>query len=153
MKIVVFDELIEINAEHFEADKNMRAECERILYSYDVFDIVVIVVSKGFQYFNFDLTLFMQLLPILKNFQSHYFFVLVVIAANHNAEGTLSKLLLDLISVVDLFFSLVKVVGLVVVKAVVVNALGLLHGVGLFVLAVYLALDELADAFVLCIKV
>ena len=107
MKIVVFDELIEVNAEHFEADEDVGAESEGIFYSYDVLHVVVVIVTKSFQYFNFDLALLMKFLPILKNFQCHHFLILVVVAADDDAESTLAELLLNFISVINLLFSFV----------------------------------------------
>lgn len=77
----------------------------------------------------------------------------MVEAPNYNSEGSLAKFLLDFVSVIDLFLGFVEVVSLVVVESMVVNGVGVLVGVRVFVLAINLAFYELAYAFVLCAQV
>jgi len=46
----------------------------------------------------------------------------VVVTADYDTESSLSELLLNFISVINLLFSFVKVVGLIVIESMVVNA-------------------------------
>ena len=46
----------------------------------------------------------------------------MVITADDDAKGTLAELLLNFISVINLLFSFIEVVGLVVIESMVVNA-------------------------------
>jgi len=46
----------------------------------------------------------------------------VVVTADYDTESSLSELLLNFISVINLLFSFVEVVGLVVIESMVVNA-------------------------------
>lgn len=64
----------------------------------------------------------MELFPVLQDLKRHHFLVLVVITADDDAKGTLAELLLNFISVINLLFSFVEVVGLVVIESMVVNA-------------------------------
>lgn len=152
LEVVVLDELVQVDAQHFERYAHVAAEREAVFYAHDVLDVVAVVVAQGLQYFDFNFALLMQLLPVLEDLDGHCFLGLVVYALQHHSERTSPQLLHDLIPVVYLVFSLVDVVCLVVVEAEVVNAVDLLL-LRVFVLASQLAFVVPADAFVLRIEV
>lgn len=100
----------------------MAPEGEGVLYANDVLTIFMIIISQRLQYFDFNLALLVQLLPVLEDLERHNLFVFVVIAAYDDTECAPSQLLLDLVSAVDLVLAVVEVVGLVVVESVIVDA-------------------------------
>ena len=88
MEIIVFYELVQIYGKHFEAYAYVTSEGEVAFYADYVLLIFVVTVSERFQDFDLDFALFVELLPILKNFDSNWLFVLVVIAPQDDTKGT-----------------------------------------------------------------
>ena len=99
----------------------MTTECKRVLYAHDIFCVLMVLVSKSLQYFNFYFALFVQFLPIFQYLQRNHFFTLVVEASDHHSESTFTQFLLDLISIIYLFFGFIQIIGLVIVETVIVN--------------------------------
>ena len=85
----------------------MAPEREMVLDTHDVLLALVVVVTQGLQDAYFNAALLVQLLPVLEDLQGDELLVLVIIAADHDAEGSLTELLLHFISVVDVVLCLV----------------------------------------------
>ena len=76
-------------------------------YSNNIFAVLMVSVSEGLQYFDLDLSLFMELLPVLKDLYSHIFFGLMIKAPEDHTECTPSQLFLDLVSIENLVLGLI----------------------------------------------
>ena len=74
-------------------------------------------------------------------------------APDYNAKGTFSKFLLYFVSVVDLFFWLIQIVRLIIVKSVIVDCVLVGIWVGILVLAVYLSFYKLSNPFMLGVQI
>ena len=95
----------------------------------------------------------MQFLPILQNLKSDCFFLFVIIAPNNDTKGTFSKLFLNFVSVIDLFFGLVQIISLIIIKSVIVKCVCVSIRIGILILTVNFSFDKLTDAFVFCVKI
>lgn len=152
LKVVVLDELVEINAQHFKTDEYVAAEGEVVLDADDVLRILPVRVSQRFEDADLDLALFVELLPVLQDLQSDGLLLLVVVATDDDTERSTAQLLLDLITEVDMVLGIVQIVGLVVVEAVVVHAVLRLL-IRVLVLARELILDKCANALKLTVEI
>jgi len=76
-----------------------------------------------------------ELFPILKNFDCHWFFILVIIASQDDTKGTSAEFLLYLISILNLVFGLVDIISLSVIEAKVIDASRISIPVGILILA------------------
>ena len=74
-------------------------------------------------------------------------------AANNNSECPFTELLLYLISVIDLLFGFVKIIGLVIVESMVVNGVRVSIWVRVLILTVYFTLYKLTNTFVFRVQI
>ena len=88
MKVVIFDELIEVDTKHLKANANMRSEGKFGTYSHDILAVLMVSVSEGLQYFYLDLSLLMELLPVLKDLYGHVFLSLMIKAPEDYTKGS-----------------------------------------------------------------
>jgi len=126
----------------------MASKCERIFYSHNILCVLMVFISKSLQNFDFNFTLFMQFFPIFQYLQSNYFLALMIKASYNNSKGSLSKFLLDFISIIYLFFSFIKIISLVVIKTMIVNSVLVSIRVRIFILTIDFTFDELTETFV-----
>ena len=112
----------------------------------------MIFVPQRLKDSDFDFALLVQLLPVFEDFEGHVLLHLVIEASDDDAECTFPKFFLYFISVIDLFLGFVKVIGLVVIKAMVVYSILLLR-CRIFILAIYFTLYKLADSLVLSVQI
>lgn len=98
LEIVIFDKLVEINAKHFKTNADMWPEGKVGIDPYDVFTVLMVLISEGLQYFDLNLTLLMELLPVLEDLDGHMLFSLMIKAPEYHTEGSSSKFLLNFIS-------------------------------------------------------
>lgn len=73
----------------------------------DVFRVVKIAISECFKDFDFNFSLFMEFLPILEDLNRYRLFIHMVIAFQNHSESSSTKLLLDLVSVINLVLWLI----------------------------------------------
>lgn len=111
----------------------------------------MIRVTQRLQDLDLDLALLMQFLPVLQDLHCHCLAQLMVEAAYHHAESTLSQFLLHFVTIVYLLFRLIEVVSLVVVEAMVVDGVRIGIWLRVLVLTVDFTANELAYPFVLCV--
>ena len=97
---------------------------ELVLDADDVFAIFRIMLSQCFKYAKFNLALFVKFLPVFQNFKRHHLLLHVIKAPDDDAKSAATQLLLYFVPVVDVVFSLVEVVCLIVVEAVIVDLIG-----------------------------
>ena len=112
----------------------------------------MIFVPQCFKDSDFDLALLVQLLPVFEDFKGHVLFHLVIKASDDDTECTLPKFFLYFISVIDLFLGFIKVISLVIIKAMIIYRILLLR-CGIFILTIYFTLYKLAYSFVLGIQI
>ena len=48
LEIIVFNELVQIDAEHFESDTHMTSESKVFSYPYNIFCVLMILVTESF---------------------------------------------------------------------------------------------------------
>ena len=48
LEVIVLDELIQVNAQHFERDAHVASEREAVFDAHNVFGVVAVIVSKSF---------------------------------------------------------------------------------------------------------
>lgn len=58
LEIVILDELVQIDAEHFENDEDVTSEDELVFDAHNVLGVVVVAVSQGLQNLDFNFALF-----------------------------------------------------------------------------------------------
>jgi hypothetical protein len=120
LEVIVFDELIQIDTEHFKSDANVRPKSKVVPDSHNVLAVFMVLISQRLQDFYFNLSLLMELLPVLQNLDGYMLFGFMVKASQHDTKRTPSELLLDFVAVLKLILGLVEVVRLIIVKAMVV---------------------------------
>ena len=99
MEVVVLNELVKVNAKHLESNADMGSECEASINPHDVLTVLMVLIPESLQDFDFNLTLLMEFLPVLKDLNRYMFFGLMVKAPENYSKGSPSELLLDLIPV------------------------------------------------------
>jgi hypothetical protein len=77
----------------------MRPECKVGVYPDDILAVFVVLVSESLQYFDLNLALLMQLLPVFEDLYSDMLLDLMIKAPQDDTKGTSTKLLLHLIPV------------------------------------------------------
>ena len=65
LEIIILDELIQINAKHFKHDTDMTSKSEFLFDSDNILHIVMVIFSESLKDFDFDFSLFVELVPIL----------------------------------------------------------------------------------------
>ena len=151
MEVVVFDKLVQVDAQHFEANADMAPESEAFPRPDDVLAVLMIIISESLQDFNLNLTLLVEFLPVFKDLDRHMFLCLVIEAPENHTKCSSSQLLLDLIPICNLVLGIIEVVGLIIVEPVIVWRADLVLRV--LILARQLSPDVLSKALVLRIKV
>ena len=114
MEIVIFDELIQVYAEHLkgytlylgETNKgyHMIPKSEIVPDAHHIPLVILIIISKHFKDFDFNLALLVEFLLILEYFHGDLFllWMSMVDAAQYDSKGPSSQLLNNLIPIVDL---------------------------------------------------
>ena len=147
LEIIILDELVQVDTQHLEDDAHMASEREAVLDPHYVLAVVHVAIPQGLEDLDLDLSLLMELLPVLQDFEGYMLFSLVVIAAENHSECASSQLLENFISVQDLVLGFIKEVSLIIVKSMVEDSPWSFLGV--FVLVSELPLDVLANPLVL----
>lgn len=124
MEVVALDELIQIHAQHLEGEDQMLAEDELFFYADYILFVLWVVVSQLLQNLGFNEALLVEALLVSENLEGHVLLVLVIKTFEYLAEAALSEPVDDLEAVADVLAFLGDVLVLVVVEAVVVDAVG-----------------------------
>ena len=129
----------------------MRPESEISVYPYDVFTVLMVLVPQCLQYLDLNLALLVEFLPVLEDLDRNMLFGLVVKAPEDHTKGTSSQFLLYLIPVENLILGFVKIVRLIIVKAMIVWWTDIL--LRIFILTCHFIFDILTNSLVLSIQV
>jgi hypothetical protein len=124
LEIITLDELVEVHAQHLEDEDQVLAERELLLYANDVLLVLWVVVAELLQDLGFDEALLVEPLLVPEDLESHVLLVLVVEALEHLAEAAFAEPGHDFESVTNVLAFLGDVLVLVIVEAVVVDAVG-----------------------------
>ena len=151
LEVVVLNKLVQVDTEHLKSYANMRPESEISVYPYDVFTVLMVLVPQCLQYLDLNLALLVEFLPVLEDLDRNMLFGLVVKAPEDHTKGTSSQFLLYLIPIENLILGFVKIVRLIIVKAMIVWWTYILLRV--FILTGHFILDVLTNSFVLSIQV
>jgi hypothetical protein len=90
-ELVLFDQLIKINAEQFECETQMLTVDECVLETKQVMVVILVILAvEQIQHRNFHHTLVEVGRLVLDDFDSHYFTRFQVLAFHNLAEGTLT---------------------------------------------------------------
>ena len=90
----------------------------------------------------------MELFPVLEDLDGHGFLILMIVAFEDDTKGSSAKLFLDFESVLYLVFSLVDVVGLIIVESEVVELARLISLIWIFIHTSKLSFIIFADSLV-----
>ena len=151
MEIVIFYKLVEVDTQHLKANTNMGSEGKVGINPHDVLAVLMVLVSEGLQYFDLDLSLLMQFLPVLENLDGDMFLGLVIKAPKHDTEGTPSQLFLNFIPKENLVLGLIQVIRLIIVEPMIIRWSLIIFRI--LVLARLFIFNVLAHPFVLGIQV
>lgn len=121
LEIIVFHELIKVDAQHFKTHADVVSESKFVFDTHNVLAIFVVIISESLQDFNLDLSLLMEFLPVFQNLYTNVLLIFVVKTSQNDTESTPSKLLLDFISVLNLVLGFIKKISLLIIKAVIIN--------------------------------
>jgi len=66
LEIIIFDELVQVNTQHFEADEHVTAEGERVFYPHNIFGILMVLLLERLQNLDLNFTLLVQFLPVFQ---------------------------------------------------------------------------------------
>ena len=130
----------------------MAPKCEFLFNSYNILYIFVVAVPECFQNLNFNFTLFMKLLPILKDFNSACFFVFMIITSKHNTKSTSTQFLLNFISIMNIVFLIINEISLIIIKSMIINTARIFI-FGVFILTSQLILNIRPNTFILLIEI
>jgi hypothetical protein len=151
LEIVVFNELIQIDAQHFKSDANMRPESIVVPNSHNVLAVFMVLISKCLQDFDLNFSLLMEFFPVFQNLDGHMLFSLVIKASQNDTKGSPSQLFLDFISVLQLVLGFIKIIRLIIVKSMVIWWSTLLFGA--LILTRELICNILANSLILGIQI
>ena len=121
LKIIVFDELVQVDAQHLKDYAHMTSERKVVFYSHNVLCVFVVLVAQVLKYLYFNLALFVQFLPVFKHLDSHCLVRLVVETFYHHAERSSTQFLLHFVTKVYMVFRFVQVVCFIIIKPKVIN--------------------------------
>lgn len=116
LEIVVLNELVQIDTQHFESNTHMTSKSKVFLNSDNIFAVIVVCISECFQYFDLNFTLFMKFFPILQDLDGHMLLFFVIKASEYYTKSTPTQLLLNLISILKLILGFVEEVRLIIIK-------------------------------------
>jgi hypothetical protein len=152
LEIVVLNELVQIDTQHFESNTHMTSKSKVFLNSDNIFAVIVVCISKCLQYFDLNFTLFMKFFPILQDLDGHMLLFFVIKASEYYTKSTPTQFLLNLISILKLILGFVEEVGLIIIKTMIEWAI-LVFGFWVFILTSQFILDILTYSFILTIEV
>ena len=150
LEVVHLDELVQVDREHLERYHEVLSEHELVKSSDDVLLVLGVSVVQVPDQLGLDQTLLVQPLLVLEDLERAVLLFLVVVALEHDTEGSSAEFFLNFISVLNLIFCFINIICLVVVESVVVRGARALLGV--LVLARQLILDVLPNSLVLAVE-
>lgn len=122
LKVVVFDELVQVDAQAFKGYHQVLSEQDIVFHSDDIVLVVLVMEVQVLQDFEFDASLVLKLLLVPDEFDRHCLLRLVIQTLDGLAKASLSEELQDFISVAEMVLEHHLVIPLCVIEPVVVDA-------------------------------
>jgi hypothetical protein len=119
LKVILLDELVQIDAEQFKDNYKVFSKDEVVQNSDDVVLVLFVIQVEQLEYLQLHARLVLELLLITHKFEGNQLVSLMVETLKRLAKAATSQRFEHLVSVVNVVFHLSFVVTLVVVEAVV----------------------------------